>query len=107
MLPRSFSGIDFIIWHLSIFGHTTCPKILGDVHLWGQKHQMTTSKTTTRCANQNKLANLAFGVCKISYISNYKRAKDCLKMIECPKVRLNGQCEHKGRSYVNIKNIFH
>ena len=33
--------------HLSIFGQTTCPKIIRYVHLWGQKHQMTTTKTTT------------------------------------------------------------
>ena len=27
------------IWHLSIFGQTTCPYIIRDVHLWGQKQQ--------------------------------------------------------------------
>ena len=34
--------------YLSIFGQTTCPNIIMNVHLQGHKHQMATTKATTR-----------------------------------------------------------
>ena len=43
--------------NLSILGQTTCPKILGDVHLWGPKHQMTIIHTKSQ---QPQLQMLVF-----------------------------------------------
>ena len=38
-------------WHLSTSRQTTRPKIIRDVHLWGQNHQTTTTKITTTIVN--------------------------------------------------------
>ena len=43
-----------------IFRQTTCPKIIRDVHLWGQKHQTTTKATT----QQPQLWMYVFHVCQ-------------------------------------------
>ena len=42
------------------------------------------------------VGHLEFGVCKPSHISNRIYAKNSLKPKDCPTVKLNGQCEHKG-----------
>jgi hypothetical protein len=45
---------DTTLVHLIVVGpdQTTCPKIIGDVHLWVKKHQTTTSKATTQQPQQ-------------------------------------------------------
>ena len=40
-----YSRLIYVV-NLSIFGHTTCLKIIRSVHLWGPKHQTTTKVAT-------------------------------------------------------------
>lgn len=51
--------------HLSTFGQTVCPKIIRDVHLWGQKLQSTSTKATTQ---QPNFLMFVFHVCHPSYL---------------------------------------
>ena len=41
-------------------------------------------------------SHLAFGVCKLSHISNHVYAKNSSKIQEYPNVESNGWCQHKG-----------
>lgn len=65
LVPLQCVGITFIGSKLFLNQHdflndvwtTTCPKILGDVHLWRQNHQMPTPKITTQYAQLEMFAN--------------------------------------------------
>ena len=46
---------------------------------------------------------LAFGVCKVSHISNHIYAKNPLNNILCQNIKLNGRCEHKDHFCMNIQ----
>ena len=52
-------------YHLSIFGQTTCPKITGDVHMWGQKQHHNFSYLHSMFANHYICGVLLSSVCRI------------------------------------------
>ena len=54
--------------HLSVYRQFACPKIIRNVHMWGQKHQTTIGKTTTQ---QLQLQMFVFHVCQQPYLSSF------------------------------------
>jgi hypothetical protein len=53
-----FSSLFSLNYHLSIFVQMTCPKTIRDVRSWGQKHQLTTTKATTKIHNFEYLRSM-------------------------------------------------
>ena len=61
-----------------------------------------------KCAKYDRASHLPFEVWKLSHVSNYIYAKSSLVNTRCPKVKLNGWCEHKGRFFFHeCQQIFH
>ena len=74
---------------------------------WEQLSSWAPPRTlTTKGANHNRLAalRLEYVYCPLFIIYIY--AKNFLKIKDCPIVKLNGWCDHKGHFYMNLNKYF-
>ena len=72
----------------------------GWLNIWAPHNFSSQNVQTT-----NRLADLHLVVYKLSHVSIHIYAKNSLKIMECSRVKLEGRWEHKGCSYIPIKNL--